>query len=93
MLFSRLLTLRLRSLRSISLSAASKSSTSKMEFLKLKDGKNLAYEKLPAKQRQSDSKSIIHIYGFQASSQTGKEGTKVSALRQFCLDHDYTFIR
>lgn len=85
---SRLLTFKtlsnVRAIRNISVSMAS---SPNIEYLKLKDGKTLAYEKLESS--KSTSKTVIYIPGFQS----GKDGTKVSYLRQFCLDNNFSFIR
>jgi len=62
-------------------------SVPRVEYLPLKDGKTLAYEKLSSS--KSTSKTIIYVPGFQS----GKDGTKASHLRQFCLDNDFSFIR
>jgi len=88
MFSTRLLTVRQRWLQTITMSS---SSDSVVQYLKLKDGKTLAYEKLQS--RKSNSRTVIYIYGFLASSKSGKEASKVSFLRQLCLENDYTFIR
>ena len=86
MLSVRLLSLNTRAIRTFSVSMASVSSPN-VEYLQLKDGKTLAYEKLmPSK---TTSKTIIYIPGFQS----GIDGTKVSRLREFCLQNDYSLIR
>ena len=86
MLSLRLLSLNTRAIRMFSVSMASASSPN-VEYLQLKDGKTLAYEKLmPSK---STSKTIIYVPGFQS----GKDGTKVSRLREFCVQNDYPLIR
>ena len=91
-MFPRLLmTSRVRVLRTISASLSSRASVPGVEYLKLKDGKSLAHEKLESSRRKS--RAVIYIYGFLASSQTGNEGSKVSTLRQLCDHNDFTFIR
>ena len=91
-MFSNLLMIsRVRVLKTISASLASRASVPSVEYLKLKDGKSLAYEKLESSRRTS--RALIYIYGFLASSQTGNEGSKVSTLRQLCDQNDFTFIR
>ena len=91
MFFRRLLTSNVSVLRTVSVSLASRASVPGVEYLKLKEGRSLAYEKLVSS--RADSRAVIYIYGFLASSQTGNEGSKVSSLRQLCVLHDWTFIR
>ena len=59
----------------------------KIEYLKLKDNKSLAYEKIASS--RTSSKTVLYIPGFKS----GKDGNKASFLRQFCLENDLTFIR
>ena len=58
-----------------------------IEYLKLKDNKSLAYEKIASS--RNSSKTVLYIPGFQS----GKDGNKASFLRQFCLENDFTFLR
>ena len=92
MLSNRFLSLSLiyniRIFRPVSEAMSSKATAAvKIEYLQLKDGKTLAYEKLLSS--KSNSKTVIYVPGFQS----GKDGAKVSYLRQFCLEHDFSFIR
>ena len=100
MLSSRLLSFnkfypkRMRIFRSFSASASIESQVAKaatpevkIEYLKLKDNKSLAYEKIASSRHAS--KTVLYIPGFKS----GKEGTKALFLRQFCLENDITFIR
>ena len=93
MLSNRFLSLSLiyniRIFRPVSEAMSSKATAAvpKIEYLQLKDGKTLAYEKLLSS--KSNSKTVIYVPGFQS----GKDGTKVSYLRQFCIEHDFSFIR
>ena len=93
MLSNRFLSLSLiyniRVFRPVSEAMSSKATAAvpKIEYLQLKDGKTLAYEKLLSS--KSNSKTVIYVPGFQS----GKDGTKVSYLRQFCIEHDFSFIR
>ena len=93
MLSNRFLSLSLiyniRVFRPVSEAMSSKATAAvpKIEYLQLKDGKTLAYEKLLSS--KSNSKTVIYVPGFQS----GKDGTKVSYLREFCIEHDFSFIR
>ena len=101
MLFSRLLSLnkihpmRMRFLRFFSASVESQEGKAptihkpmtKIEYLKLKDKKSLAYEKIVSS--RNTSKTVLYIPGFKS----GKDGNKALFLRQFCIENDFTYIR
>ena len=90
--FNKFYPMRKRILRSFSASIESqegkaRTATIKIEYLKLKDNKSLAYEKIASSRHAS--KTVLYIPGFKS----GKEGTKALFLREFCLENDITFIR
>ena len=89
MLSSRLLSFNkfypMRILRSFS--TESSTPRIKIEYLKLKENKKLAYEKIASS--RISSKTVLYIPGFKS----GKDGNKASFLRQFCLENDFSFIR
>ena len=100
MLSSRLLSFnkfypkRMRIFRSFSASASIESQVAKagtpevkIEYLKLKDNKSLAYEKIASSRHAS--KTVLYIPGFKS----GKDGNKALFLRQFCLENDFTYLR
>ena len=92
MFLSRILAVEHRSLWSkLSLPSKAPAVPSGIQYLRVKEDKTLAYQKLQSSQPRTSA--VLYIYGFQASSKSGLEGTKVSFLKQFCLENDYSFIR
>ena len=90
--FNKFYPMRMRILRSFSSSIESQEGKAptpliKIEYLKLKDNKSLAYEKIASS--RTSSKTVLYIPGFKS----GKDGNKASFLRQFCLENDLTFLR
>ena len=59
----------------------------KIEYLKMKNDKTLAYEKIVSS--RNTSKTVLYIPGFKS----GKDGNKALFLRQFCLENDFTYLR
>ena len=90
--FNKFYPMRKRILRSFSASIESQEGkaptpTIKIEYLKLKDNKSLAYEKIASS--RNSNRTVLYIPGFKS----GKDGNKASFLRQFCLENDFTFLR
>ena len=59
----------------------------KIEYLKMKNDKSLAYEKIVSS--RNTSKTVLYIPGFKS----GKDGNKALFLRQFCLENEFTYLR